>query len=97
MRREFKLSSDGGYPGSKKCKRGYGGVYRSLHLVWTWSKAVGCLLVRLAGICLQLPYKIFNKLCIFNAIYKDNIAINCITKAKAVPLHAMKALGGEEV
>jgi hypothetical protein len=32
MRKKFKLSSDGGDSGSKKSRRGYGGVWRSLSL-----------------------------------------------------------------
>jgi hypothetical protein len=48
MRKKFKLSSDSGDYGSKKCKRGYGGAYggvwRSLHLVVVWSQAVSFVL-----------------------------------------------------
>jgi hypothetical protein len=42
--KKLKLISDGGDCGTKKCKRGYGGVWRSLRL------AVGFVLVRLAKI-----------------------------------------------
>jgi hypothetical protein len=55
MRKKRKLASDGGDSGSKKCKRGYGGVWRSLRLAGVWSQAVGFMLVRLAGIWLQSP------------------------------------------
>jgi hypothetical protein len=59
MRKKFKLSSDGGDSGSKKCKRGYGRAYRgvwlTLRLVGVWSQAVGFVLVRLAGIWFQSP------------------------------------------
>jgi hypothetical protein len=51
MRKKLKLSSDGGDSGSKKCKLGYVGEYFG---VWR-SQAVGFVLVRLAGIWLQLP------------------------------------------
>jgi hypothetical protein len=51
--KKFRLSSDGGDFGSKKCKRGFGGsygeVWRSLRLTGVWSQAVGFVLVRLAG------------------------------------------------
>jgi hypothetical protein len=52
MRKKLKLSSDGGDSGSKKYKRGYGGVWRRLRLAEVWSQAVGFLL-HLAGIWLQ--------------------------------------------
>jgi hypothetical protein len=59
MRKKLKLSSDGGDSGSKKCKRGFGGVcvwvWWSLRLEGVWSQAVGFVLVRLAGIWLQSP------------------------------------------
>jgi hypothetical protein len=45
MRKQLKLSSDGGDSDSKKYKRGYGdaydGVWRSLRLAGVWSQAVG--------------------------------------------------------
>jgi hypothetical protein len=54
-----------------------------------WTMAVGFVLVRLAGIWLQSPWrcfhvliyciKTFHKCCTFNAICKDNAAINCIS------------------
>jgi hypothetical protein len=48
VRKKLKLSSDGGYRGSKKCKRGYGGacggVWRSMRLAGVWSQAVGFVL-----------------------------------------------------
>jgi hypothetical protein len=57
--KKLKLSSDGGDPGSKKCKRGYGGacggVWRSLRMAGVLSHSVGFVLVRLAGIWLQSP------------------------------------------
>jgi hypothetical protein len=59
MRKNLKLSFDGGDSGSKKCKRGYGdpygGVWRRLRLAGVWSQAVGFVLVHLAGIWLQSP------------------------------------------
>jgi hypothetical protein len=57
--KKFKVSSEGGDSGSKKCKRGYGGahggVWRSVRLAIVWSQAVGFVLLRLAGIWLQSP------------------------------------------
>jgi hypothetical protein len=86
MRKKLKLISDGGDFGSKKCIRGYGGVWPSLRLAGVWSQAVGFVLVRLAGIWLQSPFshliyfiKKFYKFRTFNAICKDNSAINYIT------------------
>jgi hypothetical protein len=93
MRKKIKLISDGGDSGSKKCKRGCGGAYdgiwRSLRLVGVWSQEVGFALVRLVGIWPQVTVKMFlhfiyyfmkcYKFCTFNAICKDNAAINCIT------------------
>jgi hypothetical protein len=59
MRNNLKLSSDGGDSGSKKFKRGYDGAYgaawRSLLLARICSRAVGFMLMRLAGIWLQSP------------------------------------------
>jgi hypothetical protein len=84
----LKLSSDGGDSGSKKLKRGYGGVWRSLGLAGVWSRGggVGFVLVHLVGIWLHSPLKMFSRLiyfvkkfykfCTLNAIYKDNAAIN---------------------
>jgi hypothetical protein len=55
---------DGGDSSSNKWKRGYGGahggVWRSLCLATVWSQAVGFLLVRLAGIWLQSPWRCFH-------------------------------------
>jgi hypothetical protein len=52
--KQLKLISEGGDCGSKKCKRGYGGVWRSLRFTEVWSQAVDFVLVLLAGIWLQL-------------------------------------------
>jgi hypothetical protein len=51
-RKKFKLISDGGDSGSKRCKRGYSSTY-DLRLAGVWSQAVGFVVVRLAGIWLQ--------------------------------------------
>jgi hypothetical protein len=84
---KLKLSSDGIDSGSKKCKRRCGGVWRSPRLAGVRSQAVGFVLVRLAGIWRQSPWRCFQiiyftkkfyKFCTFNAIRKDNAAINCI-------------------
>jgi hypothetical protein len=57
--KKLKLISDGSDCGSKKRKRGYGGTYGevwwSLRLTGVWTQAVDFVLVRLAGIWLQLP------------------------------------------
>jgi hypothetical protein len=55
MQKKFKLNFDGGDSGSKKCKQGYGRVWRSLHLAGVWSQTVSFVLVRLVVIWLQLP------------------------------------------
>jgi tRNA G26 N,N-dimethylase Trm1 len=90
MRKKLKLSSDGGNVGSKKCKRGYGGVWRSLRSADVWNLEsggrffVGAIGRNLASVAVKmfshLIYlrKTFYKRT-FNAICKDNAAINCIT------------------
>jgi hypothetical protein len=45
MRKKLKFSSDDGDSGSKKCKRDYCGVWRSMRSVGAWSQAVGFVLV----------------------------------------------------
>jgi hypothetical protein len=58
MQKKLKLSSDSGDSGSKGGYGGaYGGVWRSLRLAGVWSQAVGSVLVRLAGIRLQSPWR----------------------------------------
>jgi hypothetical protein len=52
---KIKSSSDGGECSRKKCKRGYGGVWRSPRLSGMWSQAVCFVLLHLAGIWLQSP------------------------------------------
>jgi hypothetical protein len=47
--KQWKVSPDSGDSGSKKCKRGYGGIWRSLRLARVWIQTVGFVLVRLAG------------------------------------------------
>jgi hypothetical protein len=54
----------------------YGGVWRSRRLAGVWSQVVGSVLVRLTGAVNVFK---FNKFCTFNAICKDNAAINFIT------------------
>jgi hypothetical protein len=91
---EKKLNSDGGDSGSKKCKLYYGGVYsgvwRSLRLAGDGSLesgsrfCVGAFGRYLASVamkmfsnliyCIKKCYKFYA----FNAICKDNAAINCI-------------------
>jgi hypothetical protein len=54
MWKKLKLSLDGGDSGSKKCKKGYGGVWQSLHLVGVWSQVAGFVLVRLASVTVKM-------------------------------------------
>jgi hypothetical protein len=86
MRMKLKLSFDGGESGSKKCKRGYGGAYGG---VWRSLESGGRFCVRAFGKNLtsvaekmftHLIYflKKFYKFCTFNAIFKENDAINFI-------------------
>jgi hypothetical protein len=92
---KLKLSSDGGDSGSKKrgCGDAYGGVWRSLLLVGALSLESGGLFCvgefgRNRGFSrhedvfssgLMYFIKTFYKFCTFNAICKDNAAMNCIT------------------
>jgi hypothetical protein len=66
----LKLSFNGGYSSSKKCKRGgaYGGVWRSLLLPGVWSQAVGFVLVHFAGFCRRENVFTFNLL--YKAFYR---------------------------
>jgi hypothetical protein len=55
MQNKFKLSSDSGNRGTKKCKQGYVGVWRSLHLAAeVWRQAVGFIFMHFTGIWLWL-------------------------------------------
>jgi hypothetical protein len=58
---KFKISSEGGDYGSKKCNRGYGvaygGIWRCLCLAGVWNKSFGSVLVLSAGIWLQSPWR----------------------------------------
>jgi hypothetical protein len=88
MQNKFKLSSNGVDSGSKKSKGNNGDAYGG---VWRESGVIGSVLCcafgrNLAGFsrreefsCFFLPFKKFCKSCNFNAIYKDNTAIICIT------------------
>lgn len=78
-----KLSSDGGSCGSKKCKRDYGEVWRSLRLPGVRSlKSVCRFCVGAFGISIEdfshLVYfiKKFYKRCTFNTVFKGNAGIN---------------------
>jgi hypothetical protein len=89
MRKKLKLSSDGGDSGSKKYMRSYGMVWRSLCLAGVCESGgrfcVGAFGRNLASIAVKMFshsiyfVKKFYKFCNFNAICKDNAAINCIT------------------
>jgi hypothetical protein len=63
----------------------YFGVWKSLILAGVWSQAVGYMLVRLASVNVKIfSYAIrftkkFYKFCTFNAMCKENVAINCVT------------------
>jgi hypothetical protein len=84
MRRKLKLSSDGGDSGSKKYKRGHDSAYVGSGV---WSRVVGFALLLLTRIWLGCLEDIFTfnlllkcyTFCTFNAIFKDNSAINYIT------------------
>jgi hypothetical protein len=94
MRKTRKVSFDGGDSGSKKCKWGYGdaygGVWQSLCLAGVWNPAsgsqfyVGAFSRNLVSVAVkmfsQLIYfiKKFYKVYTFNAICKNNPAINSI-------------------
>jgi hypothetical protein len=90
MLKKLKLRSDGGDSGNKKCKRGYGGVWRSVRLAKVWSLqsgdrfCIGAFGRNLASVAVKvfshLIYfiKIY-KFCTFNAICNQNAEINCIT------------------
>jgi hypothetical protein len=58
MPKNLKVRSDGGNSGSKKCKRGRGGVcggdWRGLPSAGAWSQAVGFVLVLLASFALKV-------------------------------------------
>jgi hypothetical protein len=88
--KKLKLSSVRGDSGSKKCKRGCGGVWRSLfggslgsgvrQSVLCWCVWQGSGFSRREDVfTFNLVYKICYKVCAFNEICKDNAAINCIT------------------
>jgi hypothetical protein len=90
MLKKLKLSFDGGDSGSKKCKRGYDGAYgevwRSLPLVGVWRSVLCWCVWQESGLSRRedvshLIYfiKTCYNFCTFNAICKDNAAINCIT------------------
>jgi hypothetical protein len=65
MRKQLKLSSDGGDSGNKKFKRGYrdafSGVWRSLRLAGVWSQAVGFVLVHCRSLA-SVAVKMFSHL-----------------------------------
>jgi hypothetical protein len=91
VQKKIKLSSDGGDSGSKECKRGYGGIWQSLRLARVWSLKSGsrfCAGVfgrNLAPVAMKMFSHLIHfikksyKFCTFNAICKENAAINCIT------------------
>jgi hypothetical protein len=98
---KLKLSSDGCDSGRKKYKLGYGSVWRSLSLAGVWSLesrvlfCVGAFRRNLTSVAVkmfsQLIYfiKKFYTFCTFNAICKDNVAINCIIvqKERFIPIN----------
>jgi hypothetical protein len=67
MRKKLKLSCDGGDFGSKKHKRGYGGVWRSLHLSGFWSQAVGFVLC----VWQESGFSRRDDVFIYNLLYKE--------------------------
>jgi hypothetical protein len=94
MRKKLKFSSDGGDSGNNKCKRNYdgayGGVWRSVRLAGFWGLesdgrfCVGAFGRNLASVAVKMFsrsihfIKKFYECRTFNAICKDNAAINCI-------------------
>jgi hypothetical protein len=92
--RKFKLSSDGGVSGSKKCKRSSGS--QRLARVWNMESGglfcVGAFGRNLASVAVKmfshLIYflKKFYKCCTFNAICRDNAATNCSNRRCSVLL-----------
>jgi hypothetical protein len=80
---KIKFISDGGDSGSKKYKRGYGGVWRKS------SQAVGFVLVRFGRNLVSVAVKMFSdliyfmklfyKFCTFNATCKYDAEMDCIT------------------
>jgi hypothetical protein len=87
MRKKMKLHSDGGNSGSNKYKRGYGGSYGGvwrcpdvggLFCVGAFGRNLGSVTVKMFSPLIYFIKK-FCKCCTFNAIRKDNAAINCNT------------------
>jgi hypothetical protein len=81
MRKKIGIKFDGGDSGSKKCKRGYGGIWWSLHLAGIWSQAVGFVLEHFAELREMFSHLIdfimkFYKCFTFGAICEHNAAIN---------------------
>jgi hypothetical protein len=83
---KLRLSSNDGDSGSKKCKRGYGGVWRSLRLTGVWSIesggrfCVGAFGRNLASAAVKMSSLYKSRT--FNVISKDNFVIICITGLK---------------
>jgi hypothetical protein len=91
MRKILKLGSDGGDSARKKCKRGCGGVWRSLESGGRFY--VGAFGRNLASVAVKIftfdvLVKKHYKCCDFNAICKDNVAINCITVQHKKKVHS---------
>jgi hypothetical protein len=87
MQEKYKLSSDGGDSGSKKCRRGhdgaYGGIWRSLETddrfcVGAFGRNLASVAVEMFSHFIYFVNKSY-EVCAFNAICKDIAAINCIT------------------
>jgi hypothetical protein len=88
---KMEISPDGGVCGSKECKWGCGGVWWSLRFVEVWCLESGgrfyvgtfgrnptSVAVTMFSHLIYFTIK-FYKFCTFNAICKDNAAVNCIT------------------
>jgi hypothetical protein len=83
VRIKLQLSSVGGDSGSKKYKRGYGGVWRSLEsggrfCAGAFGRNLASVVAKMFSHLILFKNK-FYKFGTFNAICKDNAAINCIT------------------
>jgi hypothetical protein len=86
----LKLHSDGGVSGNKKCKRDYGGVWRSLRLAGVCSLEsggrffVGAFDRNLASVAMKIFSHLIHfvkkcyKCCTVNAICEENAEINYV-------------------
>jgi hypothetical protein len=97
MQKKLKFIFDGGDYGSKKCKRGYGGVWRESGVrqsVLSWCVWQESGFRRRQDVfTFNLLKKIFGKFCSFNTIFKDNDAVIFITVQYKKSLIPVKLTG----